>query len=58
MELRNNYKELRAVVLATQDLREAQKAYMLNRGNDDLGKKVAEAAKNVDDALAALEEGV
>jgi len=57
-EFLNAYPKLRAVVLGTQELREAQKAYMLDRGNDDLGKNVAQAAKNVDKVLAALEENV
>lgn len=37
---------------AAHDLREAQKAYLLDRGNDALGKAVANAAKKLDAALA------
>lgn len=40
--------ELKTAVLK---LRHAQKTYMANRGNDELGKKVAEAAEEVDKLL-------
>lgn len=32
-------------------LREAQKAYMADRGNEELGKRVGVAAKNLDYAI-------
>lgn len=38
-------------------LREAQKAYMADRGNDELGKKVAEAARILDFAIYRTERG-
>lgn len=38
---------------AAEALREAQKAYMADRGNNDLGRKVGEAAERLDAALAA-----
>lgn len=40
------------VTTAAQNLRKAQKAYMQNRGNDEYGKKVAEAAEALDEVLA------
>lgn len=40
---------------ALERLRVAQRAYMADRGNDALGKKVGEAAIVADAALAALE---
>ncbi len=36
------------LLLAVIKLRNAQRAYMADRGNDVLGRKVAEAAKEVD----------
>jgi len=44
-------KELQPVIEASIDLRIAQKYYMENRGNDVLGKVVAEKAKILDEAL-------
>lgn len=41
------------IVQAATKLREAQKAYMADRGNDKLGKKVAEAAEKLDLVLKA-----
>lgn len=36
---------------AARGLRSCQKEYMLNRGNDEIGKSVAEAAKYLDEVL-------
>lgn len=49
--------ELAALTARARELREAQRAYMQNRGNDEYGRKVAEAAGRLDMALAALKEG-
>lgn len=43
------------VVRQARRLREAQKAYMADRGNDALGKAVGEAAKELDLGLADLD---
>jgi hypothetical protein len=43
------YQELQGAVEA---LRAAQRAYILNRGSDDLGRAVAEAASRVDAVMA------
>lgn len=40
---------------AAQELRQAQKDYMQNRGNDDYGKVVAEKASKLE-VLAKIEE--
>jgi hypothetical protein len=40
---------------AIEDLREAQKVYMSNRGNEELGQKVAAAAFNVDNLLENIQ---
>ena len=37
-------------------LRAAQRAYMADRGNEELGKKVAIAAAHLDAAIAKAEE--
>jgi hypothetical protein len=47
--------KLEKVVQAAVNLREAQKAYMANRGSQEHGKNVAVAAKAVDEALAELD---
>lgn len=42
-----------ALEAAAEALRVAQRTYMANRGDNELGKKVAEAAENLDKALAS-----
>ena len=39
---------------SAQKLREAQKAYMADRGNDELGKQVAAAAADLDLVLGGM----
>lgn len=43
---------------SAQDLREAQKAYLADRGNEELGAKVGVAAKALDSMLASVESVV
>lgn len=54
-DLENALKDLYALYLAVVDLREAQKAYMADRGNDQLGAAVGKAAVNVDHALELID---
>lgn len=42
---------LEELELAARGLRSSQKEYMLNRGNDEIGKAVAEAAEYLDAVL-------
>lgn len=46
--------EVDALVAAAQCLRDAQRAYMANRGNNDLGRQVGIRAEELDAALAAF----
>ena len=43
------------LLAASTALRQAQRAYMADRGNDALGKAVAAAAENLDAAIAKAE---
>ena len=43
-----------ALEAAAEELRVAQRAYMADRGNNELGKRVAETAGNLDKALASF----
>jgi hypothetical protein len=43
--------EIEALRKAGNNLRDAQKAYMENRGNQELGKKVGEMAAKLDEVL-------
>lgn len=43
--------EIEALREAGNNLRNAQKAYMADRGNNELGKKVGEMAQALDDVL-------
>lgn len=54
-ELDHQLAERAALTARARELREAQRAYMQNRGNDEYGRKVAEAAGRLDMALAALQ---
>lgn len=47
--------KLLAVVSRAEALRAAQRLYMADRGNEELGKAVGKAAAEVDEALAALD---
>lgn len=47
----NRLKQLGKVKRRAENLREAQKAYMTDRGNEQLGKAVGEAASRLDEAL-------
>lgn len=44
----------REIATAARDLRAAQKAYLADRGNDELGRKVAVAAASLDRVLGDL----
>ena len=52
------FEQLLAVVKVAESLRETQKAYMANRGNEELGKAVGKAAEYMDAVLAQLKEDV
>lgn len=55
--LEANNRELenrRRVSIAAKALRDAQRAYLADRGNENLGRKVGEAAQVLDDALAGI----
>jgi hypothetical protein len=52
---RNVSRPWRNLLLAAQELRQAQREYMANRGNDDLGKVVADKAKQLDVHIVACE---
>lgn len=41
---------------AAKNLREAQKAYMADRGNDELGRMVAQRAKQLDEVIKDIEQ--
>jgi hypothetical protein len=41
------------VLVAAENLRAAQRAYMANRGNDELGREVARTAEALDEAIHA-----
>lgn len=47
--------ESKALLEAAKNLRAAQRAYMADRGNNELGRRVAEAAAALDLAIEAME---
>lgn len=47
-------KALKKVKRRAEDLRTAQKAYMADRGNNELGKAVGEASTKLDEALSEI----
>lgn len=49
-------KRLDKILKASKELREAQKNYMKDRGNDELGKIVGEKAKELDKVIKEIEE--
>ena len=54
-DLEKALRDLYALYSAVVELREAQKAYMADRGNDQLGAVVGKAAANVDSALRLVD---
>lgn len=52
--LRTDADILYKFITAVEQLRETQKMYMANRGNEEIGQAVAAAAVQVDQALAEI----